>query len=61
MEWGGDERGERDLQLLGEVVGDDDGEGGEERSQEHTHVADVNGDVEEVHHVVDGSGGHHEA
>ena len=41
------------LELLCEVVGDDGGERGEEGGQKHTHVADVNGDVEEVHHMIE--------
>lgn len=36
------------LQFLGEVVGDNGGEGGEQRSQEHADVTDVNGDVEKM-------------
>lgn len=40
------------LELFGEVVSHDGGEGGEEGSQEHADVADVDGDVEEVQHVV---------
>ena len=39
-------------QLLGEVVGNDGCEGGEERGQEHTHVTDVNGDIDQVHDVI---------
>ena len=42
------------LELLGEVVGDDGGEGREEGSQEHTHIADVDRDVEEVEHMIQG-------
>lgn len=40
------------LELFGEVVSHYGGEGGEEWSQEHAHIPDVNGDVEEVQHVV---------
>lgn len=40
--------GSTHLELFGEVVGDDSGEGGEERGEEHAHIADVDGDVEEV-------------
>lgn len=36
------------LQLLGEVVGDYSGEGGEQRRQENTDISDVDGDVEKV-------------
>lgn len=36
------------LQLLGEVVGDDGSEGGEQGSEEHTDVADVNSDVKKM-------------
>lgn len=43
------------LQLFGEEEGDDGGEAGKERGQKHTHIAHINGDVEEVEHVVDGS------
>lgn len=49
-----------DLELLGEVVGDDGSEGGEERCKEHAHVSDVDGDMEEVQHVVQGRRGHHQ-
>lgn len=42
------ERDGANLELLGEVVGDDSGEGGEERSEEDADVADVDGDVEKV-------------
>lgn len=48
------------LEFLGEVVGDNDGERGEERGQEHTHVADVNGDVQKVHHMIEEGRRHHE-
>lgn len=34
------------------MVGDDSGEGGEERGEEHTHIADVDGDVEKVQHMI---------
>lgn len=40
------------LQLPGEVVGHYGGEGGKQGSQEHTDIADVNSDVEEVQDVV---------
>lgn len=40
------------LELFGEVVSHNGGEGGEEGSQEHADVTDVDGDVEEVQHVV---------
>lgn len=50
----------KNLELLGEVVGDDGGEGGEERCEEHAHVSDVDGDVEEVQQVVKSRGGHHQ-
>lgn len=36
------------LQLLGEVVGDNGSEGGEQGSQEDTNVTDVNRDVEKM-------------
>lgn len=36
------------LQLLGEVVGDYGGEGGEQWSQKDTDITDVNGDVEKM-------------
>lgn len=36
------------LQLLGEVVGDYGGEGGEQGSQEDTHITNVDGDVEKM-------------
>lgn len=36
------------LQLLGEVVGDDGSEGGEQGSEEDTDVADVNSDVKKM-------------
>ena len=41
------------LEFPGEVVGDYDSQGGEERGQEHTHVADIDGDVQNVHHVIE--------
>lgn len=44
----------RNLELLGEVVGDDGSEGGEQRCEKHAHISDVDGDVEEVQHVVKG-------
>lgn len=37
------------------------GEGGEEGCQEHTDIPDVDGDVEEVQHVVDGRRCDHQA
>ncbi len=40
--------GSSHLELFGKVIGDDSSEGGEERGKEHTHIADVDGDVEEV-------------
>lgn len=43
------------------MVGDDGSEGGEEGSQEDTDVADVDGDVEEVQDVVQGSRCDHQA
>lgn len=42
------------LELFGEVVSHNGGEGGEEGRQEDADVPDVDGDVEEVQHVVDG-------
>ena len=42
------------LELLGEVVGDDGGEGREEGGQEDAHVADVNRDVEKVEDMIQG-------
>ena len=42
------------LELLGEEEGDDGGEAGEERGQEDADVAHIDGDVQEVEHVVDG-------
>ena len=48
------------LELLCEEVGDDGGERREEWRQKHTHVADVNGDVEEVHHVIEEGRGDHQ-
>lgn len=50
----------RNLELLGEVVGDNGSEGGEERCEKHAHISDVDGDVEEVQHVVKGCRGHHQ-
>ena len=50
----------RSPELLGEVVCDESGEGGEERGKEHTHIPDVNGDIEEVHDVVKNSWSHHQ-
>ena len=47
------------LQLLGEVVGDDDSERGEERGKEHTHVANINRDIQQMHHVVEKRRRHH--
>lgn len=40
------------LQLPGEVIGHYGSKGGKQGSQEHTDIADVNGDVEEVQDVV---------
>lgn len=48
------------LKLLGEMVGDDDSKGGEERSEEHAHVADIDGDVEVVQNVVQSCGRDHQ-
>lgn len=48
------------LELFGEVIRDDGGEGGEERCEEHAYVSDVDGDVEEVQHVVKSRRGHHQ-
>lgn len=42
------------LELFGEVVSHNGGEGREEGCQEDADVPDVDGDVEEVQHVVDG-------
>lgn len=59
--WTGSVSTERtNLQLLGEMVSDDGGEGGEERCEEHTHISDVDGDVEEVQYVVKGRRRHHQ-
>lgn len=48
------------LELFGEVVSHNGGEGGEEGRQEDADVPDVDGDVEEVQHVVDGCRGDHQ-
>ena len=47
------------LELLGEVEGDNDCKRGEERSKEHTHIADLNGHIQEVEDVVEQGGGDH--
>lgn len=49
------------LQLLGEVVSDDGGEGGEEGSEKHTDVSDVYGDVKKVEDVVEDGRRNHES
>lgn len=49
------------LQLLGEVVGHNGGEGREQGSQEDADIADVDGDVEEVQHVVQEGRGDHQS
>ena len=48
------------LQFLGEMVRYNGGEGGEEGGKEHTDIADVNGDVEEMHYMIEKSCCHHE-
>ncbi len=42
------------------MVGDDGCKRGEEWSKEDTDITDVNGDIQEVQHVVEDSRGHHE-
>lgn len=54
----GDEAGRQQAgalvpQLPGQEEGGDGGQAAEHRRQEHAHVADVDGDVEQVEHVVD--------
>lgn len=48
-------------QLSRQQKGGDGGEAAEHRGQENTHVPDVDGDVQQVQHVVDEACGHHEA
>ena len=40
------------LEFLGEMVGDESGETGEERCQEHAYIPHIHGDVQEVQEVV---------
>jgi hypothetical protein len=49
------------LEFLSEEEGDDGGETGEKRGQEHAHIADLNRDVKEVHNVVNGRRRYHQA
>ena len=60
-EAGSEESGALRPEFLGEEVGGDGRQSGEERSQEDADVSDVDRDVEEAQHVVDGAGGEHEA
>lgn len=46
-------------QLPRQQEGGDGGQTAEHRRQEDTHVPDVDGDVEQVEHVVDETGSHH--
>ena len=48
------------LELLSEVVGDECGEGGEERGQEHTHIPDLYGDIDGMEHVIQHRRRHHQ-
>jgi len=48
------------LQFLGEMVCYNGGEGGEEGGKEHTDIANVNGDVEEMHYMIEKGCCHHE-
>ena len=48
-------------EFLGQEVGGDRRQSREERSQEDTDVSDVNRDVEEAQHVMNGAGGDHQA
>ena len=45
----------RSPKLLGEVVCDKGGEGGEEWGKKYTHIPNVNGNIEKVHDVVENS------
>ncbi|TNN41722.1 hypothetical protein EYF80_048111 [Liparis tanakae] len=60
----GDEAGRQQTgalvpQLPRQQVGGDGRQPAEHRRQEHAHVADVDGEVEQVEHVVDEAGSHH--
>ena len=49
-----------DLEFLREEEGDDGGKAREQRGQEHTDIAHINGDVEEIEEMVDGCRCHHQ-
>lgn len=48
------------LELLGDVVSDNSGEGGEKWGQEDAHIAHFYGDVERIEEVVHHGAGHHQ-